>query len=88
MAYVIAQPCENVKDSACVDVCPVSCIYSTPEDDQYFINPEECIECATCVPECPVDAIFHEDELPEKWADYAEKNANYDFASASCEPGL
>ena len=27
MAYVITQPCIDVKDKSCVDVCPVSCIY-------------------------------------------------------------
>ena len=33
MTYIIAEPCVGVKDSACVDVCPVDCIY-TSEDDQ------------------------------------------------------
>ena len=27
MAYVIAEPCIDVKDKACVDECPVDCIY-------------------------------------------------------------
>jgi NAD-dependent dihydropyrimidine dehydrogenase PreA subunit len=27
MAYVIAEPCINVKDTACVDACPVDCIH-------------------------------------------------------------
>jgi len=27
MTYVIAEPCINVKDRSCVDVCPVDCIY-------------------------------------------------------------
>ncbi|MCC6313230.1 MAG: 4Fe-4S ferredoxin, partial [Thermomicrobiales bacterium] len=44
MAYVIAQPCIGVKDASCVEVCPVDCIHSTDEDDQYFINPDECID--------------------------------------------
>ncbi|HEY4640721.1 MAG TPA: ferredoxin, partial [Thermoanaerobaculia bacterium] len=26
MAYVIAEPCVNTKDTACVEVCPVDCI--------------------------------------------------------------
>ena len=30
MAYVIAEPCINTKDTACVDVCPVDCIYDDP----------------------------------------------------------
>ncbi len=27
MTYVIVEPCINVKDRSCVDVCPVDCIY-------------------------------------------------------------
>ncbi len=30
MTYIIAQPCIDVKDAACVDVCPVDCIYEGP----------------------------------------------------------
>lgn len=88
MAYIIAEPCIGVKDSACVEVCPVDCIYSTDEDDMYYIHPEECIDCAMCEPECPVEAIFFEDDLPQEWNDYVEINANYDYANASTDPGL
>jgi len=88
MAYIIAVPCIGVKDSACVEVCPVDCIYSTEEDDMYYIHPEECIDCAMCEPECPVEAIFFEDDLPEEWSEYVEINAEYDYANASDEAGL
>lgn len=88
MAYIIAEPCIGVKDSACVEVCPVDCIYSTDEDDMYYIHPEECIDCAMCEPECPVEAIFFEDDLPQEWGDYVDINANYDYANASTDPGL
>jgi len=27
MAYIIAEPCIGVKDTACVDACPVDCIH-------------------------------------------------------------
>ncbi len=80
MTYVIAEPCVNTKDTACVDVCPVECIYEAePKPDSLmlpmFIHPDECIDCGACEPECPVDAIFAEDELPEKWAAFTEANA-------------
>lgn len=88
MAYIIAEPCIGVKDSACVEVCPVDCIYSTDEDDMYYIHPEECIDCAMCEPECPVEAIFFKDDLPQEWSDYTDINANYDYSNASDEPGL
>ena len=32
MAYVIAEPCIGVKDTACVDACPVDCIH--PKKDE------------------------------------------------------
>ena len=61
MTYIIAEPCVGVKDSACVDVCPVDCIYTRDEDDMFYISPDECIDCAACEPVCPVTAIFAED---------------------------
>ena len=33
MTYIITEPCVDVRDAACVDVCPVDCIY-TSEDDE------------------------------------------------------
>src|SRR3981081_996256 len=32
VAYVITQPCIDVKDKSCVNVCPVSCIYIDSDD--------------------------------------------------------
>jgi ferredoxin len=58
-------------------VCPVECIHHLPEDDQYFIDPDECIDCGVCVPECPVDAIFPEEEVPEKWEPFIARNREY-----------
>jgi NAD-dependent dihydropyrimidine dehydrogenase PreA subunit len=83
MTYVIAEPCVNTKDTACVEVCPVDCIHPTKDDpdfdaeDMLYIDPEECIDCGACAPECPVDAIFDENELPGQWASYLERNADY-----------
>ena len=74
--YVIAQPCIDVKDKACVDVCPVDCIHPAEGDDvnQLYIDPSECIECGACEPECPVEAIFEESEVPEEWHKYSKIN--------------
>ena len=72
MPYIIAEPCINVKDRSCVDVCPVDCIYEGP--DMLYIHPDECIDCGACVPECPVSAIFIEEEVPAEWASYTPKN--------------
>ncbi|MEM7008640.1 MAG: ferredoxin [Thermodesulfobacteriota bacterium] len=84
MAYIIAEPCVDVKDKACVEACPVDCIYEG--DSQLFIHPEECIDCGACVDPCPVDAIFHEDELPEKWSEYTEMNADFFEGKEGLEP--
>jgi len=80
MAYVIAEPCIGTKDTACVDACPVDCIHPKKDEgdhaeaDQLFIDPVECIDCGACVPACPVSAIFAQDDLPEKWSHFTEKN--------------
>tara|TARA_R110002020_G_scaffold395663_1_gene605716 strand:- start:197 stop:463 length:267 start_codon:yes stop_codon:yes gene_type:complete len=77
--YVIAQPCIDVKDKACVDVCPVDCIHPVDGEDvdQLYIDPSECIECGACEPECPVEAIFTVEDLPEEWAHFEKINADY-----------
>src|SRR6185312_4123651 len=54
LTYVITEPCIGVKDASCVEVCPVDCIHTDDEAQQYFIDPEECIDCAACVELCPV----------------------------------
>ncbi|MFG1965286.1 indolepyruvate ferredoxin oxidoreductase subunit alpha [Nonomuraea sp. NPDC049028] len=56
MSYVIGPACIDVNDRACVDVCPVDCIYVG--DRKSYINAAECIDCGACEPECPVEAIF------------------------------
>ena len=77
MTYIIAEPCVAVKDAACVDVCPVDCIYTTDDDNMYYIQPEECIDCAACEPVCPVVAIFAEEDTPEQWGSYIALNYTY-----------
>ena len=83
MAYIIAEPCIDVKDTACVDACPVDCIHPKKDEasfrtgGQLYIHPEECIDCGACVPVCPVSAIFALDDLPRNWTDYENINAAY-----------
>jgi ferredoxin len=75
MAYVIAEPCIDVKDKACVDECPVDCIYEGPR--MLYIHPDECVDCDACVPVCPVTAIFPEDDLPAEWKQFTKVNAEW-----------
>ena len=75
MTYIIAEPCIDIKDLSCVDVCPVDCIHQAGRI--LVIDPEECIDCGACEPECPVEAIFPEDALPEKWEPFVKINYAY-----------
>src|SRR5205085_1852520 len=59
MTYTICEPCIDVKDRACVDECPVDCIYEGGR--MLYIQPDECVDCGACEPVCPVTAIFYED---------------------------
>lgn len=65
MTHVITSLC--LRDSACVEVCPVECIVpGKPQEEWpwYYIDPDTCIDCGACIPECPFGAIFPEDEVP------------------------
>jgi len=83
MAYIITEPCIGTKDAACVDVCPVDCIHPRKDEagfegtNMLFIHPDECIDCGACVPACPVEAIYAQDEVPDKWKNYIDVNANH-----------
>ena len=77
MTHVIAQPCIDVKDKACVDVCPVDCIHGGDGDPQLYINPSDCNVCTLCVDACPVSAIFAEEDLPSEWKSFTETNAKF-----------
>lgn len=75
MTHIITSLC--LRDSGCVDVCPVECIVpGTPQEKYpwYYIDPDTCIDCGACVPECPFAAIFPEDEVP---ATYNAKGGEY-----------
>ena len=75
MTYVIAEPCIDVKDKACIEECPVDCIYEG--ERMLYIHPEECVDCGACEPACPVEAIFYEDDTPAEWKPFY--NANVEF---------
>ncbi len=78
MTYVITEPCIDVMDKSCVEVCPVDCIHNDEgEDRMLYIDPDECIDCGACEPACPVTAIFTEDDVPDNWKDYTALNAQW-----------
>jgi NAD-dependent dihydropyrimidine dehydrogenase PreA subunit len=75
MTYVIAEPCVDVLDRACVEECPVDCIYEG--ERALYIHPDECVDCGACEPVCPVEAIFYEDDVPQQWAVFTADNAAF-----------
>ena len=76
MTFVITQPCIDVRDQSCVEVCPVDCIhFEDGADRMLYIEPEVCIDCGACEPACPVNAIFAEADLPADQAHFLELNA-------------
>jgi len=83
MTYVITEPCIGVKDTACVDVCPVDCIHPRKDERdfeaalQLYIDPDECIDCGACEPECPVDAIYPEDDVPDEYQQFIGLNKDH-----------
>ena len=50
MPYVIAEPCIGVKDTACVDACPVDVIHPRKDENDFssvprlYIHPVDCID--------------------------------------------
>jgi electron transport complex protein RnfB len=61
LAVVYADNCTGCE--ACIEVCPVDCIYKVPGEDQptlqsfVDIDLERCIGCCLCERWCPWDAI-------------------------------
>ena len=75
MTYVIAQPCIDVMDRACVEECPVDCIYEGQRS--LYVHADECVDCGACEPVCPVEAIYYEDDLPTAFQPYLIDNAHF-----------
>jgi NAD-dependent dihydropyrimidine dehydrogenase PreA subunit len=83
VTYIIAEPCVDLLDKACIEECPVDCIYEG--NRMLYIHPDECVDCGACEPVCPVEAIFYEDDVPAQWKDYV--GANYEFFEDLGSPG-
>jgi NAD-dependent dihydropyrimidine dehydrogenase PreA subunit len=75
VTYVITEPCVDVLDRACIEECPVDCIYAGRR--MLYIHPGECVDCGACEPVCPVEAIFYEDDVPSEWSAYIRANADF-----------
>ena len=74
MTYVVTPYCDKCKYTDCVEVCPVEAFHEA--ENMLYINPETCIDCDVCVAQCPVEAIYPDDQVPEKWAEWTQINAD------------
>jgi len=70
MAFVIGEPCVDVKDKTCIEECPVDCIYEG--ERMLYIHPDECIDCAACEPVCPMDAIKPAQKVTDDWQPFQQ----------------
>ena len=77
MTYVITAACIDVKDKSCIEVCPVDCIYTEPDDRMCYVHPDECIDCAACESACPVGAIFADTHVPKEVEAFTAVNLLY-----------
>jgi ferredoxin len=73
MAFVITQNCINCKHTNCAEVCPVDCLYESP--NFVVIDPRDCIDCGICAAVCPVDAIMPGRDVPEDQQMFIRLNA-------------
>lgn len=75
MTHIVTERCVDCRYTDCCTVCPVDCFYEIESPAMLVIDPDTCIDCALCVPECPIHAIWPEDELPDVYSDWTDKNA-------------
>ena len=74
MAHVVTERCVDCRYTDCCAVCPVDCFYETESPAMLVIDPDTCIDCGLCIPECPIQAIWPEDELPDAYSEWLDRN--------------
>ena len=74
MTYVVTEVCVDCKYTSCAAVCPVEAFHEA--DDALYINPDTCIDCNACMYECPIEAIYPDYEVPEKYKNWIQINAD------------
>jgi NAD-dependent dihydropyrimidine dehydrogenase PreA subunit len=75
MTYVIGRGCIDVMHRACVQECPVDCMYEG--ERSLYINPYECVDCGACRLICEAGAIYYETDLPDDEIVHLADNAAF-----------
>ncbi len=75
MAHVVTRRCVNCRYTDCCTVCPVDCFWEIEDLAMLVIDPDTCIDCGLCIDECPVKAIYTEEDCPEPYKEWIDKNA-------------
>lgn len=75
MTHVVTARCVDCRYTDCATVCPVECFWEITNPAMLVIDPGTCIDCGLCIPECPIHAIYTEDEVPETYKEWTDKNA-------------
>lgn len=75
MPHVVTARCVGCRYTDCAAVCPVDCFFEVTDPAMLVIDPDTCIDCELCVTACPVHAIYPEDEVPDPYQEWIEKNA-------------
>jgi NAD-dependent dihydropyrimidine dehydrogenase PreA subunit len=76
VTYTIAEPCIDVKDKACIEECPVDCIYEGARMLLY-IHPRRVRRLRRVRAGCPTEAIYYQNDLPEQWNHDMRINADF-----------
>ncbi len=74
MAHVVTARCIDCRYTDCAEPCPVDCFYEIQDPHMLVIDPDTCIDCTLCVEACPIKAIWAEEDLPEEYAEWVDKN--------------
>lgn len=75
MAHIVVGRCVDCRYTDCCEVCPVDCFWEIQDPHMLVIDPDTCIDCGLCIEECPVKAIYTEEDCPEPYREWIEKNA-------------
>lgn len=75
MAHIVTPRCIDCRYTDCCTVCPVDCFWEIEEPAMLLIDPDTCIDCGLCIEECPVRAIYTEEQCPEPYKEWIDKNA-------------